>query len=500
MKKKWIAWIMTVVSIISTALCGVACSGEAKPEPDYSASTLQYDFYGYSAYSDGTWKVNGIQYNAGTDFRTVEKVKEYKDAGMTIFFPQSLACYSGGDWETSEAKKAFDLALEAGMDKIILHDTRIQDLSRETTGLIGEGKKFATEEDLDAQIAAYLQPYRDYEGFYGVMLADEPFYPLVEAYGQVYRSIKRVMPECFVHYNLLPITAGVDPETVEARFSALEEGEGEGLDDLQILTLRYEKYLRAFLDATGADYIQYDQYPLKANGIDEYHIYGMQFVTELAKEYGIDFYFINQTYAQVGNAMTRVLSEGDLYWLNNMAVGFGAKTISYYTYWTKREHNKTPYADGVSFMTWRGEKTDTYYGMQKIMAEEQKLAPTILNFSYKTSKVLVEYPTVFSAPHIKYVLETEDFTALKEVKINKEVALVTELYDEEKGNYMYMVQNVVDPTNKGSKAYQTATLTFNSQYDYAVVFVKGEKSIKKLDDGKLVLKHTPGAATFVMPY
>lgn len=500
MKKRFLAFIMATISVFSMMLSGCDSSTPSRAEPDYSNSTLQFDFYGYSAYSDGTWKVKGVQHSAGEDFRTVEKVKEYKDAGMTIFFPQSLAAYSGQEWETSETKKAIDLAVEAGMDKVIIHDTRIQDLSRKTDGLIGEGKLFATEEALDEQIAAYLEPYRDYEGFYGVMLADEPFYPLVEAYGQVYRSVKRVMPECFVHYNLLPITAGVGDDVIDERFPALEEGEDVGLSELEILTLRYEKYLRQYLDATGADYIQYDQYPLKADSIDEYHIYGMQFVTELAKEYGIDFYFINQTYAQVGNAMTRVLSEDDLYWLNNMAVGFGAKTISYYTYWTKREHNKTPYADGVSFMTWRGEKTTTYHAMQKIMAEEQKLAPTILNFDYKTSKVFVKYPTVFKSNHVEYVLDTEDFTALKSVDINKEVALVTELFDAEKENYMYMVQNIIDPANKGSKVYQTAVLTFDAKYEYVVTFHKGEKSIQKLEEGKLTLKQIPGEATFVMPY
>lgn len=497
--------MLSVISMLSICLYG--CGGGATtnegpiPEgPDYSDSNLQYDFYGYSAYSDGTWKVKGIQYSAGEDFRTVEKVKEYKDAGMTIFFPQSLAAYYGEDWETSETKKAMDLALEAGMDKVIIHDTRIQDLSRVTGGLIGEGKQFATEADLDAVIESYMAPYIDHPAFYGVMLADEPFYPLVEAYGQMYRAIKRVHPEVFVHYNLLPITAGNEADKIDSRFPALEAGEGEGLSEFEVVALRYEKYLRAFIEATGADYVQYDQYPLQASAIDEYHIYCMQMVTELAKEYNLDFYFINQTYAQVGNKMTRELSQDDLYWINNMAVGFGAKTISYYTYWTKREHNNTPYADGVSFMTWRGEKTNTYHWMQQIMAEEQKLAPTILNFDYVTSKVYFKYPTVFVSEHASLTLETPDFTALKGFEINKEIALVTELYDENNNNYMYMVQNIIDPQYKGSKVYQTATLTFDSKYKYAVIFEMGERTLVRLDNGTLTLKHIPGEATFVIPY
>ena len=72
--------------------------------------------------------------------------------------------------------------------------------------------------------------------------------------------------------------------------------------------------------------------------------------------------------------------------------------------------------------------------------------------------------------------------------------------DDEKNNYMYMIQNIIDSTRKGSKTYQTTTLTFDTQYKYVVVFVKGERSIKKLNNGTLTLKHTPGQATFVIPF
>lgn len=167
------------------------------------------------------------------------------------------------------------------------------------------------------------------------------FDKIIRLYGQMYKSIKRVCPECFIQYNLNPITAGQAPEKIDERFPALGEGEGEGLDWKETVALRYDKYLRLFLDATDADYIQYDQYPMKSEDrIDEYYIYGLQMVAEIAKEYGIDFYFVSQTYGQTdGISNPRMLSEADLYWLNNMLVGFGVKTISYFTYWTKWNNN-----------------------------------------------------------------------------------------------------------------------------------------------------------------
>lgn len=506
---------MAVISALTLfGGCGDDLASATKRAPDYSSSTLQFDFYGYSAAIDG-WNIDGVAYESGNDYKTVERIKEYKDAGMTIYFPQSAAPYNGQDFETSEAKRVMDNCLEAGIDKVILWDPRIQVLSKpakeNAVGLIGEGKQFATEADLDAAIAAYMAPYKEHEAFYGIMLGDEPFYYHTENYGQVYRSIKRVCPEAYIQYNLNPITAGTGindngDRNIDVRFPQLVEGdEGYGAkeDSDEELIARYKKYLRGFMDATGASYVQYDQYPFRsADRVDEYYFLGLQVVAEIAKEYDAEFYFVSQTYGQqegsYGNP--RMLSEADLYWLNNSILGFGIKQVSYFTYFTKADNNAEHFIDGNSFLTWYGEKTDIYYWMQQIMAEEQKLAPTILNFEYSTSKIIMKKPTTFDSSYALRTIETKDFTALKEVEVNKEVALVTELYDDEKDNYMYMVQNVVDSTRKGSKVYQTATLTFNSQYKYAVVFVKGERSIQKLNGGKLTLKHAPGQATYVIPF
>ena len=509
MKKKLLSMLLAVVSVVSAGLMGCTVEMPSNvpqpgPEPDYSDSKLQYEFYGYSAASNGEWTIDGVKYSAGEDFRTLERMLEYKDAGMSIFFPQHQAGYSGQEWGTSQTKKTLDMCIEAGIEKCIINDLRIQPLSKRNTSLIGSGDdQFASEEELDATIAAYMEPYKDHPAFYGLMLGDEPFYQMAESYGQVYRSIKRVAPDCFIQYNLNPITAGKDPAVIDKRFPALTAEEAAGKDTVQKLQLRYEKYLRLFLDATGAPYVQYDQYPLKkSKGVDEYYILGLQVVARLAQEYGIDFYFVSQTYGQTdSNTSPRMLKEADLYWLNNMLVGFGVKQISYFTYWTKSDNNTEHFIDGNSFITWYGEKTNIYYWMQKIMAEEQQLAPTILNFDYVTSKVLVKAPTVFSTAHVTNKLETPDFTALKNAVINKEVALITELYDDEKQNYMYMVQNIIDPCNKGSKAFQTTELTFGDEYKYAVVWSKGVKELKVLGEGgTLIVKNKPGDAVYVIPY
>ena len=55
---------------------------------DYSSSDKKFDFYGYSALING-WNIDGVDYHSGEDYLSVERIKEYKYSGMTIYFPQT---------------------------------------------------------------------------------------------------------------------------------------------------------------------------------------------------------------------------------------------------------------------------------------------------------------------------------------------------------------------------------------------------------------------------
>lgn len=527
MKKKFLALCLAAISTLSVAFSGCSIFEEKIPDgPDYSASTKQFDFYGYSALING-WNIDGVDYKpkSGEDYLSVERIKEYKDAGMTIYFPQSAASVNQDtpkNWANSEAKRALDYSLEAGINKVILCDYRIQSLTKPSFGtnqqidtmiangtiydnanygLIGPGKQFETEAELDAYVADCLSLYQDHEAFHGIMLGDEPFFYHSKSYGEMYRSIKRVAPDVYIQYNLNPIgiATGSD-ENRKRRCPPVEGAENMTKSELQIAS--YRAYLELFMSETGADYLQFDAYPLySAERVDDDYLLGLQIAAETAKKYDAEFYMVTQTFNMTdGSTVRRKLTESDMYWLNNMLVGFGIKQISYFTYFTKSDNNAEHFKDGQSFITWEGEKTELYYWMQKIMAEEQKFAPVVLNFEYQTSKVYKLPLTVFDASHASWTLSTPDLKKVTSVEINKEVALVTELYDAEKDNYMYMFQNIIDPQKKGSKAYQTITVTFSSEYKYAAVYVKGERTLKKLDDGKLILKHKAGEATYVIPY
>ena len=98
----------------------------------------EFPIYGYSPPPQGEWWLDDTVFTT-EDFRTVEKYKEYKDCGFNVLFLQHSALYKGEGWENSETKMAFDNALAAGIEKIILVDDRIFQLSLIPEGIIGDG-------------------------------------------------------------------------------------------------------------------------------------------------------------------------------------------------------------------------------------------------------------------------------------------------------------------------------------------------------------------------
>lgn len=492
---------MKIKRILAAALCAIivfsagACNGKdpvIPPPPDYSDSTKQMDFYCYTGPTDGTWTQDGEIKYSGEDFRTVERYKEYKEAGMTILLPQSSALFTGHSaWETSETKMVFDRAYEAGIDKIILTDGRLVSLCNNPGGIIGEGKPYADEAALDAELAAWIAPYKDHPAFYGVLLKDEPIHTYFPTIGQIYRSLKRIMPEIFVQCNLFPIR--------EKDAMDLMMPTGDNISE------QYRNYLLGFLEATGADYIMYDHYPFSANsGISPLYLQGLQVAAEVCRDKNVAFYNVTQTMAMsnAGTEVYRKITEDDAYYLTNLLLGFGVKQIAYFTYWTKQANSSSgeTFVDGASFMTRIGEKTDIYYFMQKIHQQIQKFAPVIMNFTYNNSTSKLVTPSRYPNAHMMGMKDGE-LEKVTDIKIDKEMITVSELKDEAKGNYMYMVHNSINPVYKGSPAYITATLTFTSEYKYAVIYDKGESTTLALDaDNSVTVKMHPGHAKFIMPY
>ena len=556
-----------------------------KNAPDYSAYTHKFDAYAYSGPNDGWWHRDGERFYAGKELRTVEGYKDYKDAGLNIYFPQMDALigvfYPGNvkvcDWDKDvwekrqaaweEVKIYWDRAYEAGLDRIIMMERQIQLWSAVANGMlikpahvvVPEGEKspytFDSEEEFEDTIAKVLKPYINHPGFYGVMLHDEPGFAFVEAYGQTYRAVKRVAKnvynkDIFVQHNLIPmrtaITAGVytifplldwyenkenaiskdeywawvagnapNQEVITPAEKVREILEAElaayGGNIVDVASLKFAKYLEEFVRSMGSDYVQYDDYPLKATG-DKVHTLGcylrtLQVAAGVAKKMNIDLQMVSQSFASEekhGSCM-HLRSEDECRWINNILLAFGVSQINYYTYIAKKSNSASDlyYLNDGSFITREGEKTDIYYAYQKINQENNKFAPTKLNFKYQGSRIYKGSPLNYQTECCwdKFVDNSYCFQELKDIEVDKETALLTESYDKENDRYMICVQNMVLPVHKGAETDQTIVLSFDSKkYQYAAIYRKGERTLLALENGKLTIKNAAGEAAFVIPY
>lgn len=542
---KKIKQILLSMLIVSSVLCSAGCKKEEevlmmKDVPDYSNFTDQFDFYGYHSLHDGVVKYDDVPIVLGPreEFLSIEQYQLYKDVGMNIVYPQSIlkidSKMQGGreaSWEI--AKVEIDKLVSIGLDRVVLYDEDLSWLglyesdsnenykyeleckegSRPSESLIGDKPgQYATLDDLDAKVEELLSLYAGYPGVYGVCLADEPKHLYVQSYAEVYNSIKRVSAKnnwnIYPDFNLNPLNLN---GFVYGNYYPYVEGTEEPLNKDASVSFedgmkRYQQYIKNYLDLMQPGMVQYDDYPLRNGKLLPTYIPCLQYVAEEATDRGIELHMVTQTFDMRtnGTQSTRKLTEAGAKWLNNMLLGFGVREISYFTYYTRTENRsdgESFYDGGSSFVDVYGKPMQTYYVMKDIMAANQKFAPTLFQFDYQKSGVFKSQTTAYYPEHLEYVeCNTATYDALEKVTIDKECAMVNELYDDEKGLYMYMAMNITDPQYQGSLVYQTITLKFDSKYDYALVYRNGESGIYKLKNSTLKVKGAPGDASFVIPF
>ena len=529
----------------------------AVKDSDYSdEASVELDRYAYASLSNGQWTIDGkTQVANPTDYRLDSQSYEtYKNAGFNVVLAQDMINpdVDAATW-AAEGKVYMDYAHEAGL-KVILTDWHFQILSKpitigskgvaqvsnetyapwilatdanattglaadylkqlESAGLTVDTTRFASRDALDNYVRQQLAQYKDHPAFYGVMLADEPSFYNAYCYSEIYKSIKRVMPECYVQYNLLPMES--DAVAIERYYTGVKNDRATSAQ----IEAAYKQYVELFLDAMGTDYIQYDDYPFKSatDGflfwttttpyVDTTSLRNIQLVAEIAKERGLAVKVVTQSCimkkgGSSGDVLIRQITEEDARWLNNYLMGFGVDQINYFTYWTKHANSTTGeyFDDGGSFVNRDGSTTAVYDFMKEIMADNTKFAPTISHFDYSASTVVGSNNGNQNNEHISWssnLTASASFRFVESVSTTLEYTLVTELYDEENYNYMYMVMNTIDPNEGGT---QTVTVTFDGTFDRIYVYDQtGERTSVALTNNQYKVTLTAGQAVYLLPY
>lgn len=456
----------------------------------------------------------------GEDLCKEEAWKDYVDCGMTMFMLTGNNGYNGGGWENSRTKKCFDFAKKFGIERVIFDDNRIMGLIALKDELVGEGErcKFKNEDELDAFVKECMSEYINQENFYGLRLRDEPNLSFVKAYGEVYRSVKRVAKALgkeyiYLQVNLLPLVGDYPIVIPDGKERSVSEA--------------YEYYLDAYFEATGADIISTDNYPFRPSYAGGVFLLGyytcFQIFRKVCDKYNAtmsfamqSFEMIHKTKPEATAGFRRITSINEMMLQMNSALGFGVRDMSFYTYVTMREEPALPYrcADGSSFVTWRGKKTRIYEYAKEAIAHAKRLEETLFAYDFKGANLSVhkdcpeecnglylggsEFTTLGGTRKGAEFDNSYELRGAKKVSHDRDIMLVTEFEKSGEEQYMLMVQNVMDPVYKTELIPMRVTVDFEG-CKRVKAFKNEEWKIVELRDGVYETELVVGEAVYLIP-
>lgn len=520
-----LASIMTVGTLFGCAETGnvrATCpEGFYFPEYKIEDSGKTYESFAYGGTRGlNKFDIDGVVIENDIDFSSKEKLQEYKDAGFTVLF----MTFS----DDEENLRVMDIAHELGL-KCIITDFWILDGVTTTGKLIDEnnpypivGRKFQNMDQLKEALKVELSVYCSHPAFFGLNLRDEPTIAYLEDYGDMYRGIRAAETELkkhdgtffkeeeiYLHANLLPL--GIN----DAK-AYWDDASTTGVD-YTTLGDAYNKYVRAFLAATGANHFSVDIYEFRRDGIFPGFFSTMQMFRTACKEYGAEMTYVQQSFNTFTGStesyarITRAEMMSETY----TSIGMGVTHFSYYTYlpYASQSINGTHTIN--HFMTWNGEKTNVYYYGQAAMKEAKFLSDIVYNYNWQGAKFIVnpnpdemrfgtaaylgsraDTNTGTNAPFD----QSHEFTLVKNVTIDNDILLLSELKDEKNNMYMYMVQNVLNPRDAQVDVTDVnVSVEFDATYEWVAEISDGVINYVKLDNG--VYKNTlaAGYATFIVP-
>ena len=421
--------------------------------------------------------------------------------------------YENTVWEGSPSQTGLRNAYAAGIEKVLLEDNAFKALVKWGRELVGTDNdssdddgynRFGSQIELDSFVKNRLEKYCYENGFYGLLLNDEPIAGYTENLGVVYQTIKRVGKtlgiDVYIHLNVLP----ADPSDMSM------------LGDTSVTTDRdtlYRSYVCNILEATKADRLSVDIYPFMNWGLKTGYFSMLQIFKSCCDRYGAEMSLCVQTFGGGAYRGSEMGLEEIYYQLNN-AFGLGIRDIYFYTYMP--DSVSTTEQDS-SFINLDGSLTPIYEYVQRVVDELQNFAGTALTFEFSGMKLVYTEETqdnyhfenyFYHAPQGEKTLafnNSYSFVALNGFEITTDIALITELYNQETGQYMYMAQNVVDPyyvkndMNGWENTQLTVTLNFGTTCKGVLEFYNGVQKYIPLSQGVYETTLEMGNASYVIP-
>jgi len=163
--------------------------------------------------------------------------------------------------------------------------------------------------DWQALVDDAAAEYRGHAAFAGYFVADEPPAPQFEPVAAVVAALHRADPAHLAYVNLLPNY--IPAEALGAP--------------------SYEDYVEQFITTVRPRLLSYDYYPFGKEKDRSGFFTNLAVIAAAARRHGLPFMLI---VLATPHGPYREPSEGELAWQVHHALAYGARGVSYFTYWT----------------------------------------------------------------------------------------------------------------------------------------------------------------------
>jgi len=204
---------------------------------------------------------------------------------------------------------------------------------------------------------------------FGYYLRDEPGADMFAGLATVAALVRELSPGKWPYINLFPDYANSG----------------------QLGTTNYAEYLERFITTCHPTIISYDNYSLMDDGsVRESYWTNLEAVRAACQKHGLDFWNI---VLSVAHFSYREPNAADFRFQVYTTLAYGGRGISYFTYVTPSTGN---YRMGP--IDQFGNQTPTWYFMQHVNLQIQKLAPTLLQLTSDTVYHFGQIPSGASGP------------------------------------------------------------------------------------------------------
>lgn len=257
----------------------------------------------------------------------------------------------------ASGRQALDLAQQVGVQGMIWDPRVSRDLPERP--------------NWEETVRAVVADYADHPALWGYMLADEPQPREFASLARLMRSFEEHDPQHVPYTNMLPGWVRSD----------------------WLGTIDYRQHAQQYMDALRPPLLSYDHYPLQETGERPEWYENLAIAREEALRAGVPMWVIIQA---TPHQFYSDPTPEDLRWQAFCCLAYGARGLSYWTYWTPDGEN---HRNGIcSYFGYYGAK---YEAVRQLNQEILRLAPHLLGL---TSVSVAHWP---SAPRDAQVLPTD---------------------------------------------------------------------------------------------